>query len=468
MDILNITDGGIWLNVGGKVGLDAGSAIGIGSDPDDDLLSGLWKGIGRWSVRRLERVSVNLSTITILPEHNPDNILMAVDISPIELPLTVNPPQDASWLTHISTPVHVQPTTNTTLLFQFLKDSWLHGSLAVTADVAQVNIRGGSLNLNSWRSMFRSKLTDIRTSIHMKCRFLSIIFFLYPYLHILEVRSLPGLPSPGENQTFPAASDLITLKSFNVTTKNNSMVLQATVSVVNPAPPSFNLSVPVLPFTISIPDEHNDSSVSVASVSTSPFALTYPNTTLSLSGGILPIPSSSLPIISQFVTHYLSGEANTVVVSTPLFPNLHVEAKFPAPNPRPHVLRNVTIKDMKIRASGTSFLASGLIHALIVLPKGLTLGMKVFRVSPDVIIFDGEVPPSPIAKWDTDDPPPEMPLPDPLPERAFGHIRPKDWLPSVSEPLGDGEYAISAKVVDAPIQVLPGREKVFSNFIGKV
>lgn len=171
MDILNITDdGGIWLNVGGQIGMDAGSAIGIGSNPEDDLLKDLWKSIGRWSVRRLERVSVHLSTITILPEHDPHSLLMAIDVPPIELPLTVNPPRDTSWLTHISIPIHFKPTTNTTLLLKFLKDSWLRGSLTVSADVGQANIRGGSLNLDSWRSLFHGKLTNIRTSIHMKCR----------------------------------------------------------------------------------------------------------------------------------------------------------------------------------------------------------------------------------------------------------------------------------------------------------
>lgn len=131
---------------------------------------------------------------------------------------------------------------------------------------------------------------------------------------------------------------------------------------------------------------------------------------------------------------------------------------------------------MKITASGSTFLASGVVYAHVVLPKGIKVGMTIFKVLPDVIVFDGEVPPDSIdrRKWDdTDDLPPEMPLPDPLPERAFGHIRPKDWLPSVSEPIelenGEGSaYAISAKVVNAPLGVLPGRQKEFSNFVGKV
>jgi hypothetical protein len=102
--------------------------------------------------------------------------------------------------------------------------------------------------------------------------------------------------------------------------------------------------------------------------------------------------------------------------------------------------------------------------------------MTVYKVLPEVIVFDGEVPSSVIIgrnSDDMDDLPPRMPLPDPLPERAFGHIRPKDWLPSVSEPIELGEeegsaYTISARVVDVPLEVLPGREREFSNFIRKL
>ena len=268
----------------------------------------------------------------------------------------------------------------------------------------------------------------------------------------------------------------MTLKSFNVSSKSNTIVLQATASVVNPAPPSFNLSAPLLPFIVSVPDDRNGTSISVASVSTSPFSLTYPNITLFLSGDVLPISSSSFSILSQFLIRYLSNEANTVIISTPLLPNLSIETKIPAPNPRPQLLRNVTIKDMKIRAYGTTFLASGIVQANIVLPKGVSVGLTVFKVLPEVIIFDGEVPSSIIIGKNSDDTeelPPKMPLPDPLPERAFGHIRPNDWLPSVSEPIELSEeeglvYTISAKVVDVPLEVLPGREKEFSDFVGKV
>jgi hypothetical protein len=105
------------------------------------------------------------------------------------------------------------------------------------------------------------------------------------------------------------------------------------------------------------------------------------------------------------------------------------------------------------------------------LPKGMFVDLIVNRVLPDVIIFDGQVPEdAPPPYWDGDS------LPDPLPERAFGRIRPLDWLDALSVltgPPDDGQdhglvYAVSAKVVDVPLQVLPGREKELSSFVGKV
>jgi hypothetical protein len=151
---------------------------------------------------------------------------------------------------------------------------------------------------------------------------------------------------------------------------------------------------------------------------------------------------------------------------------------------------------MKIRPSGTTFLASGTVFAKVVLPKGIDVGVDVFSVFPDVLVFDGEAPVTlqhtqtlrphihlPTRKRDVQqhEAPPMPSLPDPLPPRAFGHIRPEDWLPSKSVRLesneGDSDggsaeggavYAISAKVVDVPLQVLPGRQKEFSSFVSKV
>ena len=480
VQVLHVSQAGAWLNVQGKIGMDAGKAIGVGSDPDDGLLKDLWKSFGRWSVRTLDRVAVNMTTIRIAPDYDPAETLFRLDIPSIEVPLTVDPPTDLSWLTTISTPVFVRPTSNTTLLHRFLKESWRRGSISVRAHVGQAVIRGGSLEGLDWRSRFSRRLSDIRTSIDMNCKFSLFFFTVSVNQKTFTVPSIPGFPTPGRNTPFPSIAEIVTLTSFGVSSRSNTLFLHGTATAINPAPSNLDFSGPSLPFEVSIMDPTNSSQppVHVASVTTLPFILTRPNITLSIQGTVPPIAAPAFPVLSMFISRYLSAQPNTVLISSPLlFPDISAEATFPSPNPPPKILRSVTIKDMKIKPSGGSFLASGTVHARVVLPKGIHVGLDVFLVLPDVLIFDGEVPPTlpqPDHWQPNPPPPPETPLPDPLPEGAFGHIRPEDWLPSICvpvEPEGDDEgaaYEVSAKVVNVPLEVLPGRQKEFSNFVGKV
>jgi hypothetical protein len=178
----------------------------------------------------------------------------------------------------------------------------------------------------------------------------------------------------------------------------------------------------------------------------------------------------------------MSGLSNPIVVSTPLLPDHFIDFIFPAPHPKPQILKNVTIKNLKIKpTAGGPFLASGTVFVRVVLPKGMNIGLDVNRVLPDLLIFDGEVPLPP----DISRPPPSWergtetpPLPDPIPDHAFAHIRPQDWLDALSEPDNDNDdddgedegsaYAVCAKLVDVPLEVLPGRQKEFSDFVRKV
>lgn len=219
-----------------------------------------------------------------------------------------------------------------------------------------------------------------------------------------------------------------------------------------------------------------------------------------------------------------------------------IRTVFPPPVPKPKILRDVTIKDMVIRPpspfrphshshlqsnshsrshlfphlfpdldfnvlANTSNLGfrldtdmtewtpstnwvvhSGTVMAKIVLPKGMDVRIDVRGVLPDLLIFDGAVPPSfdgpvppsfdgPIppsfdgpvppsfdgpvpvpSSFDGPVPPhedgrkgmdrgkrhliapplpPEKPLPSPIPPNAFAHIRPGEWLVASSEPFED-------------------------------
>ncbi|KAJ3999977.1 hypothetical protein F5050DRAFT_1734503 [Lentinula boryana] len=449
VDVLNVSfSDGIWVNVEGSIGLDAGAAVGINSDPGDGFLDKIWKSLGRWGVRNLDNVSVWTSTINITTRSDPPVFLASVDIPPFQIPLTVDPPADHTWLQHISAPVLIKPTSRTSDLLHFAQDSWRNGQVMVNTEVTTVDVRGGELSTSSWKRRLHRRLSDVETALSLK------------------VPALPGFPHPGRHTPIPPLADLVTLRSFELANEAEKLILQAVATIVDPAPTKFSITTPTFPFVVSLLSD-SSSPIPIASVQTDPFRLTHPNITLDISGYVLPLPPDAFPALSAFLSHYLAARSNPISISTPLIPDLTIEATFPAPSPKPQILRNVTIHDMKIKP-GNSFLASGTILAHVILPKGMNIDLNVQRVLPDVLVFDGEVP---------DDVhigiPPVQPLPDPLPEGAFGHIRPDDWLKARCVSIEHDEeagssYAVSAKIVDVPLEVLPGRQKEFSNFVTKI
>lgn len=265
------------------------------------------------------------------------------------------------------------------------------------------------------------------------------------------------------------------------------------------------MRVPSLPFVVSLSDTNSsNATVTVATGSTEPFSLTHPNITLHLSGTVPPLPRSSSPLLSAFLSAYLAGVDAPIVVGSPLLPALKLPAVFPAPHPKPQILRDVHIRDMRITLRGESVLASGTIFAHVVLPSGIFVEVDAQKIWPDVLVFDGEVPSDdededeggdglrslyhgsghyesghfPISflshKHKKEDKGratiPKEPLPTPLPPRAFARIRPEDWLPAHSVPLsGTGAaYEVTAQVVDVPLEVLPGRDRLLRSFVSKV
>jgi hypothetical protein len=291
-----------------------------------------------------------------------------------------------------------------------------------------------------------------------------------------SVPSFPGLPTPGPNSPFPDISQLITLQSYAVSSKSEHLVVSGKATAINPFPESFELTTPKLPFIVSVPSIDTPSTlVPVASVHNEAITLTRPNVTISVFGTFLPIPASFSATVSAMLSRYLSSKPNDIEISTPIFPGLKVHAVIPGPHPKPQILRNVTIHNMRIQPrSNGAFAASGTVYALAVLPKGVDVELEFRRVFPDVLVFDGEAPDD-VETWTTQDDPDEVPaphpLPEPLPAHAFARIRPDEWLPSKSTPLpreGQGStYAITADVVGVPLEVLPGRKSDFRRFVTK-
>jgi hypothetical protein len=317
---------------------------------------------------------------------------------------------------------------------------------------------------------------------------------------------LPGLPNPGNDQPLPSISDLVHLTRFSLSSRDPNLIIDAEATIVNPVPPIITSTFPPLPFVISVPPQLDtaEEPIPLASVTAEPFTLTHPNITLFLHGSVLPITRSAVPALSSLISDYLSGIDHPISITSPfeLLSSYTAHTKFPAPHPLPEVLRNVTIEDMNIRASGTTILASGTVHARIALPEGMDVTLVINRLHPDALIFDGPLsttaspPPaslplirvtSSVAKHqpaapatdndDDDDVPPAPPLPSPLPPRAFARVRPSVWLPTMSAPTtprrdwnerANTTLSITAWFSDVPFEVLPGREREFRNFVTKV
>ncbi|KIJ63603.1 hypothetical protein HYDPIDRAFT_92125 [Hydnomerulius pinastri MD-312] len=451
VDVLNATDGGLWINLEARVGIDAGSIIGVNSDGDEGTLRDVWKSAGRLGIRLLGTVSANLSTVYVYSSRHV--LLGTVSSPPISLPITTNPPYDASWLTPISVPLFVRPTNSSSDLVRFVSDSWRHGAASVQVFVSSVEAWGGKPDARGWRS----KLSFDFKHLEMQMS--------------LPLPPIPGLPTPGSNTPLPSFSQIVSLQAFDIVSTPEQVTLNARASVINPAPSTFDMTVPTLPFIVSIPGTQH-TPVSVASVHTQPFNLTHPNVTLFMSGNVLPLASDATEALSLFATRYLTLQRNPISIACPLFPSLVVDTEFPSPDTKPKLLRNVTIRNMKIKptSAGGGFSASGEVFTRLVLPKGMNFMMDVKRVLPDVIVFDGEVPDLPPLPMIQGNVPSR--LPSPIPPRAFGHIRPEDWLDAVSVYDGsDGEgstFLVTASIEDVPMEVLPGRQKEFSNFVSKV
>lgn len=228
------------------------------------------------------------------------------------------------------------------------------------------------------------------------------------------------------------------------------------------------MTVPALPFVVSLPTGNQDTYIPIASAETQSFSLTHPNVTLFISGRVLPLPSTAIEAVSSFASRYLSLQRNPISISSPLLPSLVIDTEFPSPVTKPKVLRDVTIRNMKVKPYGTEFLASGEVFGLIVLPKGMNFQMDVKQIMPDILVYDGDVDELFPALGALGNLPSRLPYPP----RAFGHILPDDWLDATSVYNGTDEegsvFSVSASIVDVPIQVLPGREKEFSNFVSKV
>lgn len=236
-----------------------------------------------------------------------------------------------------------------------------------------------------------------------------------------------------------------------------------------------------LPFEILLPVSSNitgnvnsDGYIKMAEVFTRPIELKGQKTIrLLIDGNVVSDLESSRNTLSGFIQNYLHGVSNPVLVRglshsskhihTPNWilsglPRINATLAFPSPNPPPELIRSVTIENMKISESGGKVLASGMVKVVVQLPKEMQgISVNVTGVRPNILIFDG------ISSEDDVDPDSGPPYPP----KAFGHIQPDEYL--ISESRIEGDYIVVTAPIDKqPIDVLPGRDSVLSDFVAKI
>lgn len=163
---------GVLLLVSARVGLDVGSVVKVKRSEDDSYFEALWKSLGRWGIRRFDRITTTLSSIQVSPRVHPDVVLATITPAPFEIPLTADPPsKDLGWLTPVEIQVRIQPTEDIPALLHFVRESWKIGYVSVQATVAQAVVHGGGLQGAGWRGLFAVSHTNIRPVINVQSEF---------------------------------------------------------------------------------------------------------------------------------------------------------------------------------------------------------------------------------------------------------------------------------------------------------
>ena len=172
IDVLNVSmHGDVWLRLDGYVGFDAGAVIGVKPDDGDNFWHDAWKAIGRWGIRHLDVVSLTLTSVNISAQYDdPSEPLASIEVPPFQIPLTAMPPDDASWLTPMSLPVHIHPSHNVSAWLHFARESWRRGSAIARATVGRADVQGGSLQHPTWRNVLKIDRSDVTVGLNLKSK----------------------------------------------------------------------------------------------------------------------------------------------------------------------------------------------------------------------------------------------------------------------------------------------------------
>jgi hypothetical protein len=156
--------------------------------PDSIWWKKTWRSLGRWSVRRLGRTTATVDDVVVSPSKlaSSEPLITIKSLSPITVPLCpglskedhTNPPPS---LQSVSVPLTIYPTQNTSLLSEFLKQSWTQGYVSVRIRGYELSIHGGSVytqsptlwKLGSWRNWLKFGRDELTLDLTLPSAYLS-------------------------------------------------------------------------------------------------------------------------------------------------------------------------------------------------------------------------------------------------------------------------------------------------------
>lgn len=232
IEVVNVTSKGVWVDVSGRVGVDAARIVGVqrALGDEDGVLKSLWKAVGRWGVRKVGSVSVKMEGVEVWSVFGGDDddeegsreemLLLKVVIPPLVVPLSADAPprrtkgdlgskDEDNWLTPFSTRVFVQPAVDTKHLLKFVRQSWKTGYVGLKTRVKVTKVRlGGSgsggvdgvdrewSTDSSWLGKLLEKtLKDVKIGIRLRCAFIILILF-YSNIDFIESTVNTRISSP--------------------------------------------------------------------------------------------------------------------------------------------------------------------------------------------------------------------------------------------------------------------------------
>jgi len=202
IDVLNATkEGGVWIRVDGRVGLDVGRVLRVHPDDGGLIWTELWKGIGRWGVRKVGMISVQLSQITVTSRSEPSLSLALLTVPTVELPLSPDPPSNIEWLTPMSVPINIRPSNHTEDLIRFANESWMSGIIQVSATILSIRVTGGKIHENTWRGGFGTERSNVSIAVRTESEPLLPACSVLPF--IVSSTAVPWPSRPRKQHTLP-------------------------------------------------------------------------------------------------------------------------------------------------------------------------------------------------------------------------------------------------------------------------